>query len=195
MPKSVATLGSGFWRTFSVYRRKKKDSRRKMFFFRSFYVLFFFSKTMQAHNFRELEVWQLARGLVKDIYGLTARFPASERFGLTSQLRRAAVSVPSNIAEGSGRSDKDFVRFLAISLSSAYEVETQLILACDLQFVHQTEVEKLIANVQEIQRMIYGLQRKLTRGFLHSLWLPLPILSRTFGRYGIFLLTSFFPPN
>lgn len=146
---------------------------------------------MESHNFRELNVRKLARSLVKDIYVLSAEFPDDERFGLTSQLRRAAISIPSNIAEGSGRSDKDFVRFLAISLSSAFEVETQLLLAFDLRFSNQQAIDEIIQKVQEIQRMIYGLQRKLAKGFLNTFLLPFPFLIRLVSRYFLFLLTSF----
>ena len=146
---------------------------------------------MQSHNFRELKVWQLARSLVKDIYQLSSSFPEDERFGLTSQLRRAAVSIPSNIAEGSGRSDKDFVRFLSISLSSAYEVETQLILSLDLSFADQRVIDEVIQKTQEIQRMIYGLQRKLTKSFLNSFLLPIPMLIRLASRYFVLPLMSF----
>ncbi|QKZ11623.1 four helix bundle protein [Spirosoma sp. KUDC1026] len=135
---------------------------------------------MDAHNFRELKVWQVARALVKDIYVLTTRFPEDERFGLTSQVRRASISIPSNIAEGSGRSDRDFVRFLSISLSSAYEVETQLLLAYDLGFLEQEKLDPVILKVQEIQRMLFGLQRKLSRGFLSIFFLPFPLWTKLY---------------
>lgn len=141
---------------------------------------------METHNFRELKVWQSARTLVKDVYVLIACFPEDERFGLTSQVRRAAVSVPSNIAEGSGRSDRDFVRFLSISLSSAYEVETQLLLAYDLGFLSQEKLDLAVPKVHEIQRMIVGLQRKLSKGFLSVFFLPFPLWTKLYYR------TSFF---
>ena len=137
---------------------------------------------MEAHNFRELKVWQMARLFVRDVYVASSTFPAEERFGLTSQLRRAVISVPSNIAEGSGRSDKDFARFLGISLSSAYEVETQLLLACDLGFIHENELATLLQTVQEIQRMIYGLQRRISKNFLSVFLLPVPLLIRLIFR-------------
>lgn len=146
---------------------------------------------MNGHNFREIKAWQIARILVKDIYMLSAKFPDGERFGLTSQIRRAAISIPSNIAEGSGRSDKDFARFLSISLSSAYEVETQLILSFDLAFTTKEDLEEIGKKTQEIQRMIYGLQRKLSKGFLNSFIVPFPLLWRLCSRYAVFLLASF----
>ena len=87
------------------------------------------------HNFKELDVWKKSRILVKDIYLLLANFPDVEKFGIISQMKRAVVSIPSNIAEGSGRSsDKEFVRFLDIALGSAFELETQLYLSFDLSF-------------------------------------------------------------
>ncbi len=137
---------------------------------------------MEAHNFRELKVWQMARLFVRDVYVTSSAFPEEERFGLTSQLRRASVSIPSNVAEGSGRSDKDFARFLGMSLSSAYEVETQLLLACDLGFIHENELASLIQKVQEIQRMIYGLQRRISKNLLSVFLIPIPLLIRLLFR-------------
>jgi four helix bundle protein len=126
---------------------------------------------MDAHNFKELKIWQQARLLVKEIYQITAKFPPNEDFGLTSQVRRAAISVPSNIAEGSGRGNKEFIRFLGISLSSAYELETQIILSFDLAYISENEFINLTNRITEIQRMIFGLQKKLRSGFLNSLLL------------------------
>ena len=78
------------------------------------------------HNFKELKVWQNARVLVKEIYLSTGNFPTEEKYGITSQIRRSAISIPSNIAEGCGRrTDKDFSHFLNIALGSAYELQTQ----------------------------------------------------------------------
>jgi four helix bundle protein len=114
------------------------------------------------HNFRELKVWQKARYLVKDIYLLTKDLPDEEKFGLISQMRRASVSIPSNIAEGTGRrTDKEFVRFLDISISSAYELETQLILCLDLDFINEQTFNELEEKVQEIERLVHSLREKL----------------------------------
>lgn len=83
----------------------------------------------KAHNFRELKIWKESINLVKQIYLLTSDLPKDEKFGLISQINRCSVSIPSNIAEGSGRtSDKEFLNFLNIAISSSYELETQLIL-------------------------------------------------------------------
>jgi four helix bundle protein len=114
------------------------------------------------HNFKELKVWQLSRQLVKEVYVLTSKFPMEEKFGLISQLRRCSVSIPTNIAEGSGRNtDKDFAHFLNISLGSAYELETLLILAFDVDFISAEQLESLILKISEIQKMTFGLIKTL----------------------------------
>ena len=85
------------------------------------------------HNFRELKIWKMGIEIAKSIFQLTRGFPVEERYSLTSQLTRSAISIPSNIAEGCGRkSDKEFNQFLSISLGSAFELETQVILAYEL---------------------------------------------------------------
>ena len=112
------------------------------------------------HNFKELKVWQLSRLLVKEIYVLSSNLPNDEKFGLISQLRRCSVSIPTNIAEGSGRNtDKDFAHFLNISLGSAYELETLLILCVDVNFISSEQLEILSLKISEIQKMTFGLIR------------------------------------
>jgi four helix bundle protein len=109
------------------------------------------------HNFKELKIWSKSRVLVKKIYEVTEGFPSEEKFGLVSQMRRAAVSIISNIAEGSGKeSNKDFCRFLEVAYSSAFELETQLILAVDLNFTKLDATTEILDSVQEIQKMIYS---------------------------------------
>lgn len=116
------------------------------------------------HNFKELKIWQKSRSLTKDIYLVTKNFPEDERFGLTSQMRRCAISIPSNIAEGSGReSNKEFRRFLNISISSAFELETQLILAFDLEFIIETDYIRISKDIEEIQKMIFGFRKSLSK--------------------------------
>lgn len=108
-----------------------------------------------AHKFKELQIWQRSRSFCSDIYKLTSEFPDSEKFGLVNQLRRASVSIPSNIAEGSSRSsNKDFIRFLTISIGSAYEIETQLLIAYDLKFISEQELKQVINDLNEIIKMI-----------------------------------------
>lgn len=116
------------------------------------------------HNFRELKVWQKARILVKEVYMFTKDLPDEEKFGLTSQMRRASVSIPSNITEGTGRrTNKEFGRFLDIAIGSAYELETQLILCLDLGFVSQKKFVELEEKIQEVERMTHSLREKLTQ--------------------------------
>lgn len=106
------------------------------------------------HRFKELEIWKKSRKFCSEIYSVTADFPTDEKFGLTNQLRRASVSIPSNIAEGSSRnSQKDFSRFLEIAIGSAYEIETQLLIASDLGFLKEENLKKLINNIEEIIKM------------------------------------------
>ncbi len=107
------------------------------------------------HNFRELKIWVKGRNLVKEVYEVTSSFPRSEIYGLTNQMRRASVSIPSNIAEGSGRkSTKDFCRFLEIAFSSALELETQFYLSYDLTFMTEEQLDYFLTKVHEIQKMI-----------------------------------------
>lgn len=112
------------------------------------------------HNFKELKVWQKSRELAKLVYGI--ELPNEEKYGLTSQIRRSVVSISSNIAEGSSRkSNLDFTRFLNISLGSAYELETQLILCLDLELIKNIEAQKILENLSETQKMIHGLIKSL----------------------------------
>ena len=109
-------------------------------------------------DYKSLDVWQKARMIVKEIYAISETFPPEEKYGLTSQIRRAAVSVPSNIAEGYNRhSSKDFVHFLRIAKGSAAEMETQLILAKDVFLVTDEKAEPLLAEIDKLIRMISSL--------------------------------------
>lgn len=114
------------------------------------------------HNFKELKVWQKSRKLVKEVYLITKKFPKEEQYGLTSQVRRAAVSIPSNIAEGCGRkTDKDTKRFFDIAQGSSFEIETQIILAHDLGFISRKETAKIWRKIEEVQKMIRGFSQSL----------------------------------
>ena len=114
------------------------------------------------HNFRKLDIWVEARQLVKDIYLLTQKFPANEQFGLLSQVRRAAVSIPSNIAEGSAKSsDKEFSRFIEHAVGSSFEAETQLILAFDLGYISLDEFEKISSALQKQQIKMCNFKKTL----------------------------------
>lgn len=106
------------------------------------------------HRFKDLEIWKKSRIFCSNIYSITSTFPNDERFGLTNQLRRASISIPSNIAEGCSRNtNKDFSRFLEIAIGSAYEIETQLLIASDLGFINQENLETLSKSLEEIIKM------------------------------------------
>lgn len=114
------------------------------------------------HKFKKLDIWKQSRLFCTQIYIATNDFPSEERFGLTNQLRRAAVSIPSNIAEGSSRkSNKDFARFLEIAIGSAYEIETQLLISHDLGFIVDLNLEPLLSKIDIITKMIYNFQTTL----------------------------------
>ena len=107
------------------------------------------------HRFKDLEIWKLSRTFCSDIYNITSSFPDYEKFGLTNQLRRASVSIASNIAEGASRSsNKDFSRFLEISIGSAYEVETQLLISSDLDFLKREDLVLLTTKLEIMVKMI-----------------------------------------
>jgi len=113
-------------------------------------------------TYKDLIVWQKAIALVKDVYIETEGFPSREMYGLTSQIRRSAVSIPSNIAEGHGRrSDADFGRFLTISLGSLFEMETQLVIAREIGFLDQERHLTLANQVDEVEAMLEALLRKV----------------------------------
>ena len=106
------------------------------------------------HKFKELGIWKKRRQFFSKINNEKASIPQEEKFGLTNQLRRASVSIPSNIAEGSSRSsNKDFARFLEIAIGSAYEVETQLLISADLGFLNHEKVIELTDLLEEIIKM------------------------------------------
>jgi four helix bundle protein len=114
------------------------------------------------HNFRKLAIWQEARKLVSETYLITSKFPKSEMYGLSNQLQRCAVSIASNIAEGSARnSDKHFVQYLETALGSSFEWETQLICAKDLEYMDDVIFEKNLKAIQKLQAMISNFKNTL----------------------------------
>ena len=118
---------------------------------------------MCVHNYRRLRVWRISREFVGQVYEATGSFPVDERFGLTQQLRRAAVSIPSNIAEGAGRDGlADFRRFLHIASGSACEVETQLDISLDLGYLAEGNHGRLLSELIGIKAKLAGLERSLT---------------------------------
>lgn len=113
-------------------------------------------------DFRQLKVWEKSHQLALAVYKATKGFPKEELYGLTSQIRRASMSIPTNIAEGCGRNtDADFARFLQMAMGSASETEYQLILAHDLEFLPNNEYEKLHIEVEEVKRMLASLLKTL----------------------------------
>jgi four helix bundle protein len=114
------------------------------------------------NKFKELKVWQKAIQLVIKIYSHTSNFPKEEMYGIVSQIRRSAVSIPSNIAEGAGRGGKkEFSHFLDIAKGSSFELETQLIISTELGFLNKNNFEDISSELDEIQKMITGLQKNL----------------------------------
>jgi len=117
---------------------------------------------LNAKSYRDLKVWQKSIELARDLYSRTRSFPEDERFGLTNQVRRAGVSICSNIAEGQARrTTKDFVQFLYISRGSLAELDTQLTLSHKLGYLDEENYQKLLSQIDEIQRMLYGMITKL----------------------------------
>jgi four helix bundle protein len=115
-----------------------------------------------VRNFRQLDVWKKAHTLTLELYRLTADFPAAEKYGLVSQIQRAAASIGANLAEGSGRdTDADFRRFVQIACGSACEVEYHLILARDLDIIDDPTYSRLTAQTNEVKRMLHGLTQYL----------------------------------
>jgi four helix bundle protein len=112
---------------------------------------------MRRHNFKELLIWKLGMEIVDDIYDITEKFPREEQFGLTLQLKKASVSIPSNIAEGCGRgSNPQLCHFLDISVGSAYELETQSYISLRRKFCTHEEMDPVIAKIIKEQKMILG---------------------------------------
>lgn len=116
------------------------------------------------NNLKELKIWHKAIDLAVDVYKATSTFPTDERFGLTSQSRRAAVSIPSNIAEGAGRNSvKEFNNFLGIANGSSYELQTQLVIANKLEILESKILDPLLTQIDELQKMTYGFQQMLEK--------------------------------
>jgi len=114
------------------------------------------------HNFKNLKVWQKSVDLAVKIYQITAEFPVSEKFGMTSQIRRAGVSIPSNIAEGTAKSSsKSFSNSLEISLGESFELETQMIIAERVSLISNETAQQLEMDISEVQKMIIGFKAKL----------------------------------
>ena len=114
------------------------------------------------HKIEDLKIWKKLIKLTKTVYLLTSELPSDEKYGLNSQIKRSAISIPSNIAEGAGRnSNKEFKYFLSVANGSAYELQTQLILSTELNLIAKEKVNPVIELCIEIQKMNYSFQQKL----------------------------------
>ena len=119
---------------------------------------------MKIHNFKELLVWQKAMDLAVFAYKLTGFFPKEEKYGLISQIQRCAVSIPSNIAEESGRvSTKEFQHFISVALGSSFELETQVILAFRFDYISDDQMSEFDLLVRPVQKMSFGLYDSLEK--------------------------------
>lgn len=117
---------------------------------------------MRPHQ--QLDVWKKGVDFVVKVYHETRALPSDEKFGLTSQIRRAAVSIPANIAEGAGRkSEKEFLNFLSIAQGSASELETELLIACRLNYIQKIKYNEMLEDLNDIGRMITGLSNHLKK--------------------------------
>ena len=117
---------------------------------------------MKVNSYRDLTVWQLAMKLTEDVYRITGTFPNKETYALANQLQRAAVSIPSNLAEGHARSStKDYLRFISIAMGSLAELETQGELSARLLYIDQQKLTELLTAADEVGRMLQGLRKSL----------------------------------
>lgn len=142
-------------------------------------------------NYRNLIVWQKAHLLTLDVYAFTKNFPNYELYGITSQLRRASTSVPTNLAEGSGKqTDKEFKRFVNISFGSANELEYLLFLSYCLNYLTEAEYLKADEQTKEIKRMLSGLNDSLARSFRKPFLFFFPVVAGLFLFFAFYRLTE-----
>ena len=115
------------------------------------------------HKIEELKIWRKSIELTKEVYKVIADLPNDEKFGLSSQIKRCSVSIPSNIAEGAGRnSSKEFKYFLGIANGSSYELQTQLILSHELNLIDKNKIDPILEQITEIQKMNYSFQKSIS---------------------------------
>ena len=120
------------------------------------------------HNYKNLKIWQLGISIANDISDILLEFPKHERFDLSSQISRCSVSIPSNIAEGSSRTDKSFSHFIDISLGSSFELITQLIIANHRKYINEEKFKTLESKIEEFQRMTMSFQNGLKKSLLNQ---------------------------
>jgi len=116
-----------------------------------------------VHNFKKLKVWNKSRLLVSNIYKIVKSYPKSETFGLISQIKRCSISIPSNIAEGCGKNtDKQLKYHIDIALGSSFELETQMILSADLDYIDEKTLNDILMKINEVSKMLIGLKNNYT---------------------------------
>jgi four helix bundle protein len=115
----------------------------------------------RRHNYKNLKIWNLGIEIVDDVFEIISQFPTEEKFGLSYQLSRCSISIPSNIAEGSSRTDKSFSHFIDIALGSSFELETQLIIATKRNYISKEQLNNLEGKIAEFQKMTMSFQNKL----------------------------------
>lgn len=115
----------------------------------------------KRHNYKNLKIWLLGIDIVDEIFVIFQSFPKEEVFGLTAQMSRSSISIPSNIAEGSSRTNKSFSHYLDISLGSSFELETQLIIAFKRNYIKEEKYNNILRKIEEFQKMTIGFQNKL----------------------------------
>ncbi|WKK85840.2 four helix bundle protein [Marivirga arenosa] len=121
------------------------------------------------HNLKELKIWQKAIDITKSIYNVTKKFPSEEKFGLVSQMRRAAVSISSNIAEGAGRnSPKEFLQFISIANGSCYELFTQSYISYELEIIKKNDFDVVSDEIKQLQNMLFAFSEHLKSNYLKS---------------------------
>jgi four helix bundle protein len=130
-----------------IWKREPRDKKREM--------------SRKRHNYKNLKIWMLGIQITYDVFKIIDDFPKEEKFGLASQISRCSISIPSNIAEGSSRTDKSFSHFLDISLGSSFELETQLIIAGKRKYISKEQLNKIEDKIAEFQKMTIGFQNKL----------------------------------
>jgi four helix bundle protein len=130
--------------------------------FSAFSTLYIIIKYDYMNKYKDLIIWKKSMELAKVVYTITDKFPSDERYGIVNQMRRAAVSIASNIAEGAGReSNKEFNYFLSVSNGSSYELQTQLIISADINLVNPEKLNKANELIDEIQKMNFALRKSL----------------------------------
>jgi len=130
-----------------IWKKEPRDKKREM--------------SRERYIYKNLKIWMLGIEITYDVFKIIDDFPKEEKFGLASQISRCSISIPSNIAEGSSRTDKSFSHFLDISLGSSFELETQLIIAGKRKYISKEQLNKIEDKIAEFQKMTIGFQNKL----------------------------------